>query len=342
MIRVLVADDSTFMREVISDTLNSESGIEVIGTAKNGFDAVRKTRELKPDVVTLDVQMPLMDGLEALTDIMRGCPTPVVMLSAFTKKDAEVVIECLRRGAVDFVAKPSGTVSPDIGEVKAELIEKVKIASKAKVHRVDVTPRKIQIKKPKPIFIKKVVCIGVSTGGPPALEEVLTKIPQNLPACILIVQHIPSFFIAFLAKRLDAQSAIMVKEAEDGELLRAGEALIAPGDYHLTLKKRGIRKVVSLKKSPRVDGHRPNISLMMESASEIYGPDTIGVILTGMGSDGVKGMEHIKMRGGRTICQDESTSVVFGMPGAVIKHGNVDKVLPIGEIAQEIMKMVYE
>lgn len=341
-IKVLVVDDSLFMRNLISDMLTEEPGITIAGTAQNGLEALKKIAELKPDVVTLDLQMPVMDGQTTLKNIMKENPTPVVMVSAFTKKDADVTLDCLRNGAVDFVEKPSGPVSMDINAVKDLLIAKVRTAAKAKTKKpaeARTTPNK-NIAPSK--TIKKAVVIGASTGGPSALEEVLAKIPADLPAIILVVQHMPKIFITSLAERLSKNCAISVKEGEEGESPKAGTAYLAPGERHMLVQKKAGNTSITLMDTPPVNGTKPSIDTTMESASAAFGKNTIGVILTGMGSDGKEGMARIKKQGGKTICQDKSTSVVFDMPNSTIKSGNADHILPIGSIADEITKLVQE
>jgi len=341
-IKVLVVDDSLFMRKLISDMLTEEPSITVVGTAQNGLETLKKIADLHPDVVTLDLQMPVMDGQTTLKNIMKENPTPVVMVSAFTKREADVTLECLRNGAVDFVEKPSGPVSMDINVVRDSLITKVIIAAKAKTKKpAEATPAtKKNIAPAK--TIKEAVVIGASTGGPAALEELLAKIPANLPATILVVQHMPKLFITSLAERLSKNCAISVKEGEDGEILKAGTVYLAPGEMHMTVQKKAGTARIKLMDTPPVNGTKPSINKLMESASIAFGKNTIGVILTGMGSDGKEGMAQIKKQCGKTICQDESTSVVFDMPNNTIQSGNADQILPIGSIADTITKLVEE
>ena len=349
-IRVLVVDDSALMRLMVSEILNSENGIEVVATAKDGEDAIRKVTELKPDLVTMDIEMPRLDGLNALGYIMSEIPTPVIMLSAYTQKGAEATIRALEYGAVDFVAKPSGPLSGDIASIKSELIARVKTAAGVDLKKLKfIRPKKISGKyhKAKPykkIDGIKIVTIGSSTGGPYTLRRILPQLEADMPAGILIVQHMPRGFTGTFAARLDSESSLDIKEAEAGDKIEQGKALVAPSDYHLTVKRvksgRGTSGVVSLNREPPVYGLRPTVDAMMLSAAEVYGDKTIGVILTGMGSDGTKGMRAIKEKGGRTIAQDRDTCVVYGMPKAAVEQGVVDKVLPLNRIAAEIMKMV--
>lgn len=341
-IRVLVVDDSAFMRKVISDILSSGSGIEVVGTAQDGEEALRKVKELGPDVVTLDIEMPQMDGLTSLAYIMAEHPVPVVMLSAMNKREANVVIKSLEYGAVDFIPKPGGVVSLDIENVQDEILTKVKIAAGTKVKRAKLLLPKPRFVKPsiKPrIARKEVVAIGASTGGPRALTHVLSHLPGNIPLGFLVVQHMPSTFTASLAEHLGWQCSLKVKEAEDEETVRPGLALIAPGDYHMIVEGSSEKKV-RLIQAPKVNGVRPSVDVMMKSVAEAYERRVLGVILTGMGADGAAGMKVIKERGGETIVEDESSCVVFGMPKAAIDLGCVDKVVPLSQIPQDIMRMI--
>lgn len=350
-IRVLVVDDSALMRLMISDILNSDREIEVVATARDGEDGIRKVTRLKPDVVALDIEMPRLDGLHALGYIMSEIPTPVVMISAFTKKGAEMTFRALEYGAVDFVCKPSGTISRNIGMVGDELIAKVKMAAKVNVDKLKFilpkeTPGKyLKAKTEKMIAGGKVVAIGASTGGPRALGEILPQLDPDIPAGLVIVQHMSKGFTKAFAHRLNRESKIEVKEAEPGDKIEPGRALIAPGDYHMIVKRKAPDKetagVIGFNQDPPVYGLRPTVDMMMVSAAETYADKTVGVILTGMGSDGAKGMKAIKENNGKTIAQDRDTCVVYGMPKAAVEVGAVDRIVPLSRIAEEIMKMVY-
>ncbi len=334
-IRVLVVDDSAFMRKMITQILNSCDDIEVIGTARDGEDAIKKVEELKPDVVTLDVEMPKVDGLTALAYIMNKFPLPVVMLSALTGEGTKATVKALSYGAVDYIQKPSGTISLDIDKIKDEIINKVKLAATAKVRKLELRERP----KPRIDFYlenEKVVVIGASTGGPQALVEVLSSLPRNIPASILLVQHMPKQFTKSFAERLNSLSEIEVKEAENEDEIIEGRALLAPGDYHMLVNSS---KVI-LDDGPKINSVRPAVDPTMISAAQSYGKNVVGVILTGMGNDGAYGIKIIKEKGGVTIAQDESTSVVFGMPKAAIATGCIDKVLPLHEIANEIITIL--
>lgn len=344
-----MVDDSVLMRTLISDMLNVPGEIAVVATAKNGIEAIEKTKEYSPDVITMDVEMPKMDGISALKVIMREKPTPVVMLSAVTNEGASATLVALSSGAVDFIPKPSGSISLDIDRVKDTLLTKVRAAykiSKDKLLPSSISYRDAGLKAGKPLKCgsNKVVVIAASTGGPPALEKVLSSLPGDIPAGILIVQHMPPGFTRSFAERLNRVTDIEVKEAEEGDQIVDGLALIAPGNYHMDLKKdkKGIMwyRYVSLNQEPVVHSVRPAADITMRAASEIYGPNTIGVVLTGMGSDGAFGLRHIKACGGRTIACDERTSLIFGMPRAAIELGCVDRIVPLENIAGEIIGML--
>lgn len=340
-INVIVVDDSALMRMIISDMLSSDSVIRVMDKASDGADAVSKVIALKPDVVTLDVEMPKMDGLEALKRIREEAPeTKVVMLTGLT--DPQVTLEALKRGAVDLVTKPSGPYSPNIDEIKDELITKVKTAATVDPTKLGRIPAK-PTRRPAPILPRtsKVVAIGASTGGPPALEAVIPLLPPNVGVPILIVQHLPIGFTAPLAERLNAASQLRVIEASDGEPIIPGTVIIAKAGSHLEVERvqpsGGYR--VRLSESDPIMGLRPCVDKMMESVAHVYGAKAIGVLLTGMGRDGTLGLKVIKERGGKTLVQDEASSVVFGMPKAAIESGCADSVVPLERIAQEIVAL---
>ncbi|NPA63158.1 MAG: chemotaxis response regulator protein-glutamate methylesterase [Methanococci archaeon] len=359
-IRVLVVDDSAFMRKVISDILNSDPEIEVIGTAKDGVEAVELVQKLEPDVITMDVEMPRMNGLEAVKKIMEIKPTPIVMLSALTKEGSKITFEALEAGAVDFISKPSGSISLDIRKIGEDIIKKVKQAAKAKVvKKVSTTRHKPTIKEEKeekktlpqtseeltvPDSKLKEMCviIGSSTGGPPVVTEIISKLPKRMPP-IFVVQHMPPGFTKLFADRINQVSKLNVKEAEHGERVMPGYVYIAPGDYHMLLTKRGENVYISLdNKMPKVNGTRPAVDITAESVANIYGGKSVGVILTGIGKDGAYGFKKIKEKGGKIIAQDGKTCVVFGMPKAVIELGIADLVLPPSEIPEAIVKFCKE
>ncbi len=351
-IRVLIVDDSAFMRKVLSDIISNSNKMEVAGTAKNGEDAIEKIKSLKPDVVTLDVEMPVMDGLTALEKIMSESPIPVVMLSSVTKEGADATLKALELGAIDFISKPSSIFKVNTDDIVNEINEKILVASKVKFRK----PMKPSItSKKEPVIqqpvqrsipsgkkgsrIDKIIAIGTSTGGPKALQEVVPKLPGDLNASAIIVQHMPPKFTKSLAERLDSMSEFTVKEAEDRELLKPGYAYIAPGDQHLKLKKIGVDYQIILTKEPPVTGHRPSVDAMYYSLADLGLFNIIAVIMTGMGSDGAKGLERIKTEtNGHIIAQNEETCVVYGMPKSAVKAGVVDKECDLQQIPNEIVK----
>lgn len=344
MIRVLVVDDSILMRTILTDVINVPGEITVIGTAKNGIEAVAMVKDLSPDVVTMDVEMPKMDGITAVRTIMREKPTPVIMLSALTHQGARETMTALAAGAFDFVPKPSGSISLDIDKVREPLLAKIRIA--CKVDRGNLLgstidmPERAKPKRPNALRARKLVVIGSSTGGPGALERVLTKLPGDLKAGILVVQHMPAGFTRSLAERLNRISEIEIKEAEEGDTILEGRALIAPGNYHMLLRK-SLNQLVTLNQEPPVHAVRPAVDLTMKSAAKAYeGDKIVGVILTGMGSDGAFGMKEIKERGGHTIACDQKTCVIYGMPKAAIELGCVDRIVPLDDIAKAIVSML--
>jgi len=396
MIRVLIADDSAFMRKVLSDMFASQPDFEVAGTARNGQETVERVRELSPDLVTLDVNMPVMDGLEALDIIMKEHPIPVVMLSSLTQKGTEQTVKALALGAVDFISKAGGSIS-SIDGITGEILEKCRAAAKAHARKTNLAPppkpasagppvmKRIQLplrqgykpqesaRPPEPAapahtFAKrnnpllkrnanppappnrpsalpmtdmgrgaeKLVVIGTSTGGPQALQNVITRLPGNLPCGVVIVQHMPAGFTKALADRLNTISEIAVKEAEDGDSIRPGQVYIAPGNYHLRIRN-GTQIVLG--QDPPVGNHRPAVNVMFSSVASL-GRKLVAVIMTGMGCDGCEGMREIKEAGGYSIAQDEPTCVVYGMPKAVVDAGLADEIKPVQNIAQAIVEAV--
>ncbi|MGC8971018.1 MAG: protein-glutamate methylesterase/protein-glutamine glutaminase [bacterium] len=337
MIRVLIVDDSILMRRILKDALEQNAEIKVIETAENGKEAIEKLKGINPDVITLDVEMPIMNGLETLKSIMRLKPTPVIMVSALTTKDTDITVEALMNGAVDFVAKPKNLLSNFDSFVK-ELQSKIMNIAKSKGKYI--IPSEIPSKDTKIVGKepKKLVIIGASTGGPQSLYQVMSRLESLPDTSIIIVQHMPPGFTRSLAERLDNVSKFLVKEAEEGEPLKSGVAYVAPGGYHLLVNGN----LLSLSKDPPVLGVRPSIDVTMLSAVKNFKKNIIAVILTGMGTDGARGMEEIKKNGGRTIAQDEKSCVVFGMPKAAIEKGVVDSILSLEEIPREIERMALE
>ncbi len=353
MIRVLVVDDSIFMRNIISDMLKEESDIQIVGKAKNGQEAIEMNEKLKPDVITLDVEMPIMDGLTALKAIMKTNPTKIIMVSSLTQEGAKETIEALNNGAFDFVPKPSGQISLDIRKVKEDLVEKIRESMNAniKILKKEEAPKleKISLNK----FIKKskefssedykkskVVAIGISTGGPKALQTVIPELPADINAGVLIVQHMPPKFTKSLADRLDLLSNIKVKEAEDGDIIQDGTAFIAPGDYHIVVKEENGKRVIRLSSEQPYTGHRPSANVLFKSVAEIYGSNAVGVIMTGMGADGAEFLKKIKDSGGKTIGQSKDTCVVYGMPRVAFEMGAVDNVVDLEKIPDKIMELL--
>lgn len=347
-ITVLIIDDSFFMRKILADILESDARIEVIGTAKNGKEGLEKIKELKPKVVTLDYEMPEWNGIETLRHIMRESPVAVIMLSAFTREDAEITLQALREGAVDYILKPSGAVSWDIEQIKSQIIQKIKGATLIDVAKLKELLRKkskrIVFRKEIPL-LDKVVAIGASTGGPQTLELILKQFPQDLPSAVLTVQHMPKVFTKLFAERLDSVCDIRVKEAEQGEIIKKGTAYIAPGGWNMEVKSKAKSQkskvgVIELTKESPVDNLRPSIDVLMKSVAKEYKDNAIGVVLTGMGSDGAEGIIAINEAGGKTIAQDEDSSIIFGMPKRAIESGAVNEVLGMDKIAGRILEIL--
>lgn len=361
-INVLVVDDSALMRKVVSDILKEDPEINVIATARNGLEAVEKVEKFRPDVVTLDVEMPVLDGLHALGYIMSECPTPVVMLTAIDSRSAESTLNAFEYGAVDFIQKPSGNISLNIADIAIEIRTKVKIASKVDLKKLGFmeehvkksrenegktlhTTQQKQVSQKNKCYARgKIVAIASSTGGPRALEQVIPKLPGDLKVPVVIVQHMPAGFTASLAQRLDAQSQLTVTEAKNGDVLHAGHAYLAPGNYHMeivAMEKGGIyHEVVSLNQNPREHGVRPCANILFKSLVPIYGSNIITAVLTGMGADGADGVEEIKKAGGKAIAEDERSCVVYGMPKAIVQRGLADSIVPLEKVSSEIVRML--
>ena len=354
-IRVLIADDSALMRREIRRILESDVEIEVIAAARDGKDAVEKTRELDPDVVALDINMPVMDGLTALQHIMMESPRPVVMVSSLTQEGALTTYEALELGAVDFVGKPGGTISRDIGKVAKEIIYKVKAAAganrkklglaKVKRRRSQATRRRKRLPRSGSAS-GKIVVIGQSTGGPNTIMDILPFLPEDLGAPVIIIQHMPASFTPSFAQRLDSNCALPFKEAERGDIIEPNHGYLAPGDYHMLLTPRGRGRagaLVRLSTEPSDTLHRPSVDVTMMSVLDLYGGDNIvAVLLTGMGADGAEAMAAIRRAGGRTIAESEETCVVFGMPREAIARGGAEFVLPSYMIGEKIVELVQE
>jgi len=341
-IKVLIVDDSALMRVMIRDILAEDPLIET-EKATDGEDALKKIASWSPDVVTLDVAMPKMGGLETLRRIMKQRPARVIMLSGLD--DPKIVFDALKEGALDFIVKPSGQVSHDIGKLSEEILVKVKMAANVDLkHVAKLSSRGIALtlnRKFRPTN-KKAIAIGASSGGPPALELIVAALPDNFAFPVFIVQHLPVGFSKSLAGRLDSASKLKVKEGENGEVVKKGVVYLAPAGSHMTVDKpmSNIAEIIRLDHEAPIGGLRPSVDRMMKSVAEIYGPGSIGVLLTGMGCDGAEGLGVIKENKGTTIVQDKQSSVVFGMPGAAVKRGHADKVVPLKKIAEAIIKAV--
>ncbi len=339
-IRVLVVDDSAVVRKVFSDELSREKDIEIIGTAPDPYVAREKIVAMKPDVITLDIEMPRMDGLTFLGKLMKHYPLPVIIVSSLTKEGGSLALEAIELGAVDVISKPGEAYS--VGDMSVQLAEKIRAAA-----RVNMAARKIPHKAAKDVVVKrslskttnKIIAMGASTGGTEALKEVLVSLPITVPG-IVIVQHMPPKFTTSFAERLDNLCRIRVKEAEDGDSVIPGQALIAPGNYHMLMRRSGARYFVNVKSGPLVCHQRPAVDVLFNSVATYGGANAVGVILTGMGRDGAQGLEKMKQAGAGTIAQDEKSCVVFGMPKEAIARGCVDRVAPLDQVAQAIMDMV--
>lgn len=341
MIKVLIVDDSRVMRSSISRILSKDASIEVVGTAQDGREAVEKAESLKPDVITMDVEMPVMNGIEALRKIMEKDPVPVIMMSSLTKEGAEITIEALSLGACDFITKDFANFGT-LASRETEIIVKVKNVARNKVRfmlrKLDIARKPVAV-NPERKGRHEILAIGASTGGPPVLQYILTRLPRALPVPVVIAQHMPKVFTQSFSQRLDAVSQLSVKEAEDGETLKPGVAYIAPGDKHMSLKRKGAAVSVEFNDTVQYI-YRPSVDLLMGSVAAAYDRQSFGVILTGMGNDGLVGMKEMKARGGYIIAQDEETCVVYGMPRAVVTANLADAVLPVDRISEEIMRML--
>lgn len=345
MVRVLIVDDSAFMRNALSNMLSSDAEINIVGTARDGLEAVQKAARLKPDIITMDVEMPMMDGIEALRRIMAEAPAPVIMVSSLTTEGARATIEALELGAVDFIPKNLSELSVNILKIKPMLIEKVKLIARkgmpAGRRRHYAPPVGGAMDAARRMSGRRIglVSIGTSTGGPRALQEIIPALPKDLPVPLVVAQHMPQNFTRPFAERLDQLSRIEVKEAEDGEPLKKGVAYIAPGGGHIRLVRRGIDVFVNIFKNDEYI-YRPSVDHLLLSSAECFPGRCLAVILTGMGNDGLKGAEAVKKKGGSVLTQDEETCTVYGMPRAVVEAGIVDKILPAYEIAGEIINSV--
>ncbi|HOG16726.1 MAG: Chemotaxis response regulator protein-glutamate methylesterase [Syntrophaceae bacterium PtaU1.Bin231] len=336
-IKVLVVDDSAIVRKIFAEELSKYPDIEVVGVAPDPFVARDKILSLKPEVLTLDIEMPRMDGLTFLRKLMKHYPLPTIIVSSLTPKGGKMTLEALDIGAVDVIAKPGASYT--VGDMSSQLADKIRAAARARV--VKREPKDVEAEPIRALSQTsyKVIAIGASTGGTEALKAVLTRMPPNSPG-ILVVQHMPANFTAAFAERLDGMCQIRVKEARDNDSVTPGNALVAPGNFHMLLRRSGARYYVEVKTGPMVHHQRPAVDVLFKSTAKYAGANAIGVILTGMGSDGADGLLEMKQMGAGTIAQDEKTCVVFGMPKEAIKLDAVDKVVPLEQIADEIIRMV--
>lgn len=348
-IRVLIVDDAVVVRRMVSDVLAADPEIEVVGTAANGRIALQKITQVNPDILTLDVEMPEMDGLQTLKALRETWrDLPVIMFSTLTERGGTATLTALSLGATDYVTKPAnvGSVALAQQRIKDELIPKIKALCGSKPAAAP-TPRPAPPVPPRPLTAAvglagaatpEIVCIGVSTGGPNALAKLMPRLPANFPVPIVIVQHMPPMFTRLLGERLNAQSAISVAEAADGQVLQPGHAYIAPGDFHLVVQRKSGAVVTALNQLPQENSCRPAVDPLFRSVSEVYGARALGIVMTGMGQDGLRGCEDLARTGARVVVQDEASSVVWGMPGYVARAGLADRVLPLDEIAGEIIR----
>ena len=342
-IKVLIVDDSAYSRQAIRKALETDQQIEIAGVSTDGVDAMAKTIMLKPDLITLDLEMPGMDGFTFLRWLMNKRPTPVIIVSSYS--DSKTVFKALELGAADFIAKPQKIAHEEFQKLQADLFRKVK---GMKQLRMDKLRKNLELVDEEKREGKshawsargiEAVAIGSSTGGPNALKVIITRLPSDFPASIVVSQHMPRGFTASFAERLNGLSRLEVKEAQDGDIVERGKVLVCPGGHHMLFKRKGKKVVTSIKKSKDSDRYIPSISAMMSSASEIFGSRMMGIVLTGMGNDGTSGMMEIKKKGGYTIAESEETAIVFGMPSEVINAGAAGRVLPISEIPDEMIRL---
>jgi len=350
MIKVLIIDDSALVRQLLTEILDGASGVKVVGAAADPFVARDKIKKLNPDVLTLDVEMPRMDGITFLGNLMRLRPMPVVMISTLTEAGADVTLRALELGAVDFIPKPKVDVAQGLDEYAKEIIAKVRTAAGARVRAIRSAPQKVEEKLSADAVLSKqvqakhfrttdrIIGIGASTGGTEAIKDVLAGLPADMPG-IVISQHIPAAFSKPFADRVNSLCQLTVSEAVNGQQIIPGHAYIAPGDKHLLVERDGARYVCTLNDGPAVNRHKPSVDVMFRSLAQNAGPNAIGLMLTGMGADGAEGMGEMKEAGASIVAQDENSSVVWGMPGEVVKRGFADTVLPLHKIAGKLISL---
>lgn len=345
-VRVLIVDDSAFMRRVIRQMLETDPDIEVLGVARDGMEGVEMALSLHPDVITMDIEMPRMDGLQATEMIMEKSPTPIIMVSSLTKEGARSTFEALDKGAADYISKNLVASSFDMMKIQDELIGKIKAVARKKDRLFGLRA----FKKPEPLVAPKksfatqkigLVAIGASTGGPRAIQEVLSHLPAGLDTPFLVAIHMPGAFTGAFAERLNGLCKLTVKEAENGEKIKPGVVFLTPGGHQTKVRRKGLTDFyIEIGEEPKNSIYKPSVDVVMTSVAECYPGRSLGVILTGMGHDGVEGMKTIKAKGGKTLAQSEETCTVYGMPKAVVDAGLADKIIPLDKIAAEIVNMI--
>jgi two-component system chemotaxis response regulator CheB len=350
VIRVVVVDDSAFMRKAISTMLKNDPQIEVVAVARDGEEGLEMVRKYDPDVVTMDIEMPKMDGLTALKHIMMEMPRPVIMVSSLTTEGAEATLKAMEYGAVDFIPKQFSMVSLEIVKIEEELRSKVKSVARRKnklrvfrrvKKRTSVCISK-KVERKKGTLVRDIVAVGVSTGGPPVVQKILSELPANFPACILIAQHMPGSFTGPFARRLNEASQLTVKEAENGDVIKPGHVFVAPGGKHLKIDQKVSRIDVVVSQEPRDALYKPSADVLISSVAQGVGKRGLGVILTGMGHDGLIGIRELKQKGGKAIAQNEESCVVYGMPKAIVEENLADVVTDVDHMAETIFSMLYE
>ncbi|MGB9941298.1 protein-glutamate methylesterase/protein-glutamine glutaminase [Methanosarcina sp.] len=358
-IRALIVDDSALIRKLLSDILSEDPNLRVVGTAVNGKDGLEKVGKLRPDVVLLDNVMPVLDGLNTLARIMRECPTPVVMVSALGEKAEEITLTAFEYGAVDVIQKPEGILSQSMPEMAEEICRKIREAAKANLENLEcmrnqesekpeINEKKGKIEEGRSrkqmASVRNVLAIGASTGGPRALEKLISSFPGDIPAAILVVQHMPAGFTSSLSKRLNSKTALKVKEAQEGDTVEEGTVLVAPGNYHMEIVQKTVngrkKEIVHLSCGPKELGSRPSVNALFRSIAPVYGSRVISLVLTGMNCDGADGAEEVKKMGGKVIAEAQSSCVIYGMPKEIVRRKLADFVLPLDIMAEEIIKII--